>query len=42
MYFDPRQIKHLSESVDNDLIKFLLNSAKEAKSSQATVGKIVD
>jgi hypothetical protein len=42
MHFDPRQIKHLSESIDNDLIKTLLNSAQEAKSSQATVGKIVD
>lgn len=42
MHFDPRQIKHLIESVDDDLIKTLLNSAQEAKSSQATVGKIVD
>ena len=42
MHFDPRQIKHLSESIDNDLIKLLLNSAKKAKSSQATVGKIVN
>lgn len=42
MHFDPRQIKHLSESVENDLIKTLLNSAQEAKSSQATVGSVVN
>ena len=42
MLFDPRQIKHLTDSLDDNLIKTLLNSAQEAKSSQATVGKIVD
>ena len=42
MLFDPRQIKHLTESLDVNLIKTLLNSAKEAKSAQATVGNVVD
>ena len=42
MHFDPRQIKHLTDSVDDVLIKTLLNTAKEAKSSQATVGSVID
>ncbi len=42
MHFDPRQIKHLSESFDHDLINLLFTAAKEAESTKATVGKIVD
>lgn len=42
MHFDPRQIKHLSESIENDLIDNLLNSAKAANSTPATVGSIID
>lgn len=42
MHFDPTKIKHLTESVDDDLIATLLNSAKEAESTQATVGSVVN
>ena len=42
MHFDPRKIKHLTESVSNDLVNCLLNSAKNSNSTKATVGKIID
>lgn len=42
MHFDPRQIKHLTNEVDNSLVETLLLSAKIVNSTPATVGKVVD
>ena len=42
MHFDPRQIKHLKNEVDSNLVETLLSSAKIANSNPATVGNIVD
>lgn len=42
MLFDIRQIKHLTNTIDDNLIENLYLSAKEANSTKATVGNIVD